>query len=83
MQIMHNLMPELVAVPSPWSRPLDPSTVPHVSHAPDRGPRAWELVPVAVDLVAVDLVPELPELVAVDLVPVAVFVFVSTVRPCL
>ena len=30
------------------------------------GPRAWELVPVAVDLV-----------------PVAVFVFVSTVRPCL
>ena len=49
------------------------------------GPRAWELVPVAVDLVpvAVDLVPELPELVAVDLVPVAVFVFVSTVRPCL
>ena len=42
------------------------------------GPRAWELVPVAVDLV-----PELPEPVAVDLVPVAVFVFVSTVRPCL
>ena len=78
MQIMHNLMPELVAVPGPWSFDLGPSTVPHVSHAPDRGPRAWELV-----LVAVDLVPELPELVAVDLVPVAVFVFVSTVRPCL
>lgn len=78
---MVNPWPIVKIKPGPWSRPLDPSTVPHVSHAPDRGPRAWELVPVAVDLVPE--LPELPELVAADLVPVAVFVFVSTVRPCL
>lgn len=75
---MDNPWPIVKIKPGPWFRPLEPSTVPHVSHAWDRGPRAWELVPVAADLV-----PELPELVAADLVPVAVFVFVIPGRPCL
>ena len=61
MQIMHNLMPGLVAAPGPRPRPPEPSTVARVSHALGRGPRAWELVPVAVDLVA--------ELLPADLVP--------------